>query len=276
MTYNPETKVEDLQKCSLFIATPMFGGMCHSGYTKSLYLLTQLCNHLGIPYKTYFLTNESLIQRARNYCAEMFLQSNMTHMIFIDADIEFNPDDVIKMLGIQITNKGMYDVLGGAYSKKGINWNKVAYFADKVDNLRSLEKVTGDFVFNSVQKGNTDVDMAVPNEVLEIGTGFMLIPRYVFERFARRFPKYRYRPDHANTEHFDGSNEITAFFHCEIDPKSKRYLSEDYFFCQKIRQIGMKVHMIPWVKLIHYGTYAFRGSIADEFELVTANKETVK
>ena len=64
------------------------------------------------------------------------------------------------------------------------------------------------------------------------------------------------------TKSFDGSREIMAYFDCVIDPESKRYLSEDYMFCQHSRAIGLKVWMLPWIKLKHAGTYIFGGSLA--------------
>jgi len=45
--------------------------------------------------------------------------------------------------------------------------------------------------------------------------------------------------------------------------KSKRYLSEDYWFCQKIQELGMKTWFCPWMKMQHVGTYIFGGSLAD-------------
>lgn len=271
--FNTQVNSDDLRNCSLFLATPMYDGACTAGYSKSLMNLGRICLEMGIPLKTYFITNESLVQRARNYCADMFMESGMSHMLFIDADIEFNADDVIRILGVHVANPKLYDVLAAPYPKKGIEWNKVKYFADKVENPAELAHVTGDFVFNT-KDGNPNINMGIPTEVMETGTGFMLIPRYVFERFKNRFPKYRYRPDHKNTTDFDGSREIMAYFHCEIDKKTKRYLSEDYFFCQKIREIGLKVHLVPWIELTHIGRYAFDGSLVKEFQMIQKLQET--
>src|SRR5210317_6249 len=96
----PEFKisVEDLQKKSLFIATPMYGGNCAGTYTKSIADLTKLCTQYNIPLHTYFRFNESLITRARNYCSDAFMRSGCTHMMFIDSDIGFNPQDVLLMM----------------------------------------------------------------------------------------------------------------------------------------------------------------------------------
>ena len=76
-----------------------------------------------------------------------------------------------------------------------------------------------------------------------------------------------YLPDHVRTENFDGSREIMAYFDCIIDPESKRYLSEDYMFCQWARKAGIKVWMCPWMRLTHMGSYMFGGSLADLAQL---------
>ena len=98
---------------------------------------------------------------------------------------------------------------------------------------------------------------------MELGTGFMMISKKALEKFAKSYPEYSYKPDHVRTEAFDGSREIMMFFQAEIDPKTKRYLSEDYWFCQKSHEIGLKTWLCPWMKLQHVGSYIFGGSLAD-------------
>ena len=96
----------------------------------------------------------------------------------------------------------------------------------------------------------------------------------MFEKFKAAYPHLSYKPDHVRTEHFDGSREIHAYFDCVIDPKTKRYLSEDYMFCQYARDAGMKVWLCPWMKLEHQGTYVFGGSLVDLANLgVTATAD---
>ena len=88
-----EVKTEELQKQRLFIGTPMYGGQCAGLYTKSTNDLSMLCSSHKIPMKYYFLFNESLVQRARNYIVDEFLRSDCTHLLFIDSDIGFDPRD---------------------------------------------------------------------------------------------------------------------------------------------------------------------------------------
>lgn len=257
MAVKIEIPIEELRKRTIFVATPMYGGNATGPFMKSLLDLQSRCFNLQIGVVFYFLFNESLITRARNYLVDEFLRSNCTHLMFIDSDIDFDPMSVLTLLAFD------KPIIGGAYPKKTIAWEKI-YDAVKygmVDqNPNLLEQFVGDYVFN-VAPGTTEIPLDKPVEVLEIGTGFMMIKREVFAPFQAAYPELMFKPDHNRTENFDGSKEICAFFDTVIDPVTKRYLSEDYMFCQWARKIGLSVWLCPWMKLKHLGTYVFGGSL---------------
>lgn len=255
-------EIEKLRQKKLFVATPMYGGQCAGMFTKSTNDLAMACTRYGIPIRFYYLFNESLITRARNYCVDEFLRSDCTHMMFIDSDIGFNYKDVLTLMHLCEDDEN-YGVITGPYPKKTISWEKIKSaveqgFAD--DNPFNLEHFVGDYVFNTAEGVNA-FSLFEPVEIREGGTGFMMIHRKVFERYAKAYPNLSYKPDHVRTEHFDGTREITAFFDCVIDPTSKRYLSEDYMFSQYARGIGIKIWLCPWIHLGHVGTYTFGGSL---------------
>jgi hypothetical protein len=258
--------IEELRKRKLFIATPMYGGQCAGMYTKSIADLSAMCANYNIPLQMYFLFNESLITRARNYCCDEFMRSDATHMMFIDSDIGFNPQDVIALMSLQAQNEEKYDIIGGPYPKKCISWEKVKAAVDKGiadEDANVLEKFVGDFVFNP-KGGQQSIAISEPCEVLEIGTGFMMITKKAMQKFYDAYKdRYLYKPDHVRTEHFDGTREIMMFFQAEVDPVSRRYLSEDYWFCQKAQDAGIRTWFCPWMRLQHVGSYIFGGSLAD-------------
>jgi hypothetical protein len=258
-----QVNLEEIRKKKLFIATPMYGGMNHGLYMKSCLDLQTVMMKYNIEVKFSFLFNESLITRARNYLVDEFLRTDYTHMMFIDSDIHFDPNDVIALLALD------KDVIGGPYPKKSINWGNVAETARRNPDLnpKELENLVGEYVFNVV-KGTQQFQVSDPLEVMEIGTGHMMIKRQVFEKLAEAFPNIRYKPDHVGQAHFDGSRYIHAYFDTVIDTKdsyigggSDRYLSEDYMFCQMWRKIGGEVWLCPWMKTQHIGTYAFTGNM---------------
>jgi len=224
--------LEALRKRKLFVATPMYGGQCGGMYTRSICDLTALCVKYGIEVRSYFLFNESLITRARNYCVDEFLRSDAEHML------------------------------------KCITWEKIKQAVDAGvadEDPNRLEDFVGDFVFNPAVDENDPSTKSIrldePAQVLETGTGFMMIRRSTFDKYKMAYPQYSYKPDHIRTEAFDGSREIHAYFDCIIDPKTKRYLSEDYMFCQNVRNMGGKVWMCPWMHLQHTGAYVFAGKL---------------
>lgn len=255
---------EELQKRKLFVATPMYGGQCAGLFCRSMSDLTALCVKYGIEMRFYALFNESLITRARNYCVDEFLRSGFSHLLFLDSDIGFNANDVIAMLALQ-SDDTEYDILAAPYPKKTISWEKIKLAVDKGladDNPAVLERFVGDYVFNPIASHN-QIPISEPAQIMETGTGFMMIKRNVFEKYEAAYPEYHYKPDHVRSEHFDGSREIMAYFDCIIDPDSKRYLSEDYMFCQNVRKIGCKVWLCPWISTQHVGMMVFGGSLAD-------------
>ncbi len=258
--------IEKLRENKLFVAAPMYGGQCAGMFARSVADLSALCTKYGIPLQFYFLFNESLITRARNYCCDEFMRSDCQHLMFIDSDIGFNPQDVIALMALQANDPDKYDIIGGPYPKKCISWEKIKHAVDKGvadEDPNVLEKFVGDYVFNP--KGTqTSIPLNEPVEVLEIGTGFMMVTKQAMQKFYDAYKdQYSYKPDHVRTEHFDGTREILQYFQAEIDPVSKRYLSEDYWFCQKAQQIDLKTWFCPWMVLQHVGTYIFGGSLAD-------------
>ena len=255
--------VEDLKKNKLFVATPMYGGMAHGLYIKSCLDLQGLMSRYGVEVKFSFLFNESLITRARNYLVDEFLRSDCTHLLFIDSDIQYNPQDVVALMALD------KDVVGGPYPKKSINWGNIAQAARQHPEMdpKELETLVGEYVFNVV-KGTQQFQVTEPLEVLEIGTGFMMVKREVFEKMAKQYPTIQYKPDHVGQANFDGSRYIHAYFDTVIDSKesitgggSERYLSEDYMFCQMWRKMGGNIFLCPWMKTQHIGTYAFTGNM---------------
>ena len=257
-------QVEELRKRKIFIATPMYGGMCGGQYTKSTADLAMLATQYGVTLKFFYLFNESLITRARNYLVDEFMRSDCTHLIFIDSDIGFDPNDVLALATIADPGTDK-EIVCAPYPKKTIAWEKIKRAVDKGfgdENPNNLEKYVGDYVFNPVA-GQAQIKIDEPVEVLEGGTGFMCIQRSAFEKYKKAYPEFHYKPDHVRTKNFDGTREIMAYFDCIIDPESKRYLSEDYMFCQWARNAGIKVWMCPWMKLSHMGSYIFSGSLHD-------------
>jgi hypothetical protein len=211
---------------SLFVCTPAYGGNMNVNYVISIIDLERKCRAENIEIAYYFLSNESLIQRARNILCKNFIDSKFSHMIFIDADIEFNADDIIRMIKADVS------VIGGVYPKK-----KVTY---------ESSKPIYDYVVMPLTKEHTFTDINQPQPVKYIGTGLLLIKRHVLDDILAA--------DRNRWFNADGSLYY-AYFDCII--KDNIYLSEDYYFCEKWQELGGIIYAAFWMRCKHWGMIGY-------------------
>jgi len=230
----------------LVIGTPMYGGMCTSEYTQSLLNLSESANKSDVKLTTIFLGNESLIQRGRNTIAHHFMElPDATHLLFIDADLKFRTEDVVRMI------KADKSFIVGPVALKGYNWEEIRQAA--VNGEDDIGRTGGVFNINKLP----GIDMVDENEPFEIehgGNAFMMLRRDVFETLKPHTPIYtnggRSLPDGV---------EIYDYFRVEINKDTNHLLSEDYFLCHSYRQLGGKVWCAPWVETGHFGSHLFNG-----------------
>jgi hypothetical protein len=249
----PIRKVKQTKPPSVLIATPMYGGMGSGPYLQSMLMLQSAFQHFGIPAGMCFMFNESLITRARNALVASFLKTEFTHLLFIDADIQFRAEDVIHALNAD------KDIIGGVYPKKEINWHSVMEAVQGNVPVDQLKHHTGAWVINLVDyKGSAVAPSDKPMEVWACGTGMMLIKRRVFEKLKSKVPVYL--NDVGDTSgNLKDAEKIHEFFSTSIEPGVQRLLSEDYHFCRLWRMNGGKIYIAPWMQLGHVGTYIFDG-----------------
>lgn len=246
---------ENTKKPKIFIATPMYGGMCAGFYTQSIIRLLTTCQANGVDAEFSFMFNESLITRARNSLTNTFLKTDCSHLMFIDSDIKFRAEDVIHMI------RADKEILCGIYPKKEINWYSVKAAMDRGVPFDQLKSHTGSFVVNLVNYvGEVTVPVNEPVEIFNGGTGFMLIKREVFDKLSDHVPAYSNDVIDLGGQ-MKQSEPIKEFFTTSIEPGTNRLLSEDYHFCRIWREIGGKVYAAPWCQLAHIGTYTFEGQL---------------
>ena len=246
---------ENEKKPKIFVATPMYGGMCAGFYTQAIIQLLTTCQANGVDVEYSFMFNESLITRARNSLTHTFMQTDCSHLMFIDADIKFRAEDVIHMI------RAEKDILCGIYPKKEINWHSVKAAMDRGVPFDQLKSHTGSFVVNLVNYvGEVTVPVNQPVEIFNGGTGFMLIKRSVFDKLGESVPSYSNDVVDLGGK-MKQSEPIKEFFTTSIEPGTNRLLSEDYHFCRIWRETGGQVHAAPWCQLSHIGTYAFEGQL---------------
>jgi hypothetical protein len=242
-----------IQVC--FVATPMYGGMTTGYYCQSLVNMTTVMRGNDIDMSFSCMFNESLIQRGRNALAHGFLnKKEATHLMFIDADIKWNPADIVPMI------EADKDIICGIYPKKEINWHGVEQAVKDGVPADQLKTRTGSLVVNLVDyQGTVTVPAHEPVEIWNGGTGFMLIKRSCLEDLATKMPSYINDVTFLSGE--IKQDKIVEFFACAIEEGVGRLLSEDYYFCQEARRHGYKIYAAPWVVLGHFGSYLFEGGL---------------
>lgn len=203
--------------------TPCYGGniteVCFSSYLGFTIMAMQ--NNINFQIDT--LSNESNVNRARNSCAAKFLSGDCTHLMFVDADIQFDPKDIVKLIN---HNK---DIVGGIYPQKTL---------------------PPKMVVNTIDNAKTEGDLI---EVGTLGTGFMLVKRRVFEEMIAHGAT-PYVDDIGLTQE-ENSNQYD-FFQCTIDSKG-RYLTEDWSFCRRWRELGGSIWADKTIGLTHVGYFRF-------------------
>ena len=203
--------------------TPCYGGqiteVCFSSYLQ----WTILAMNNGLNFTIDTLSNESNVNRARNSCAAKFLAGDATHLMFVDADIQFRAEDVVKLVSHD------KDIVGGIYPQKTL---------------------PPKMVVNTLKDGKREGDLL---EVGTLGTGFMLVKRIVFEAMIDQgAQKYT---DAIGLSSAENNNQYD-FFNCTIDSNG-RYLTEDWSFCRRWRQLGGQIWADTSIPLVHVGYHRF-------------------
>ena len=261
-TKQVQLSVEEIRKNKFFIATPCYGGQLNEPYFRSVIKMMTFFNGHQIPLAFGTIANESLVTRARNVLVAYFLASDYTHLMFIDADIEFQTEDLLKLYAHK------KDVVVGAYPKKGVAWDKIRSNLmdpankDKELSDRDMASFGSDYAINFKFVNKEAKTIGVENGLIKLhdaGTGFMMISREAILKMTKAYPELKYNND-VNISNADLKDHFYALFDTMIDPIDRRYLSEDYTFCRRWQEIGGDVWLDPSISLNHYGHFCFQGN----------------
>ena len=241
---------------NIFIATPCYGGMVTSRYMHSTVGLLNLGRDLGFRVSLNLLGNESLITRARNQLVSRFLDDpTATHLLFIDADIGFDPRQAARMLAFE------ENVVAGMYPLKMLDWTSGA---PRAVGGEAVETAPLRYVGAPCEGAEAEARDGFVTGTYA-GTGFMMIRREALLQMAAAYPHLRFRMTHAGSMQTGlptFSPNQYAFFDCMIEPETGVYLSEDYTFCRLWRAVGGKVWLDTKGALTHIGPHEFHGAPA--------------
>jgi hypothetical protein len=226
----------------IFVAIPAYGCKVHVHFATSLMKLQSFMVKHGIRMTTELMGNESLITRARSILAEKFLRSDATHLLFIDSDIVFHENNIMRML------KSGHDIVCGPYAKKGINYTDIMNV--KNPTTQSIQEHSIGYNINFLKQKDHKVEQGFM-EVMEAATGMMLISRHVLQTLRGAHPERMVKNDIPGSR--DTLDEYCLLFDTAICPETKRFLSEDYAFCALARQHGFRVMIDCLSRLGHIG-----------------------
>jgi hypothetical protein len=248
------------ERFQLVVATPCFGGQVTSIYASSVFALQRAVHQLSnINLKVHLRDGDALITRARANLMALFLDDPAaTHLLFVDADIGFTPEQVFRLM------ESGADMAAGCYPIKRINWEKAkrALAAE----LPKPEAASLDYVLEIDDPNQIKVVNGF-TQVRYAGTGFLMIRRHVLERMCAH-PAYaplQFFREHTH-DTLVGSRNRFALFECMIDPTDGTYLSEDFAFCKRWTDIGGEIWADLDSRLDHVGPAVFHGEVASHFQ----------
>lgn len=255
--------VKKNRKYGICIGTPFYGETVNVQYMESLMKTHIYFAKAGIPVINIFLYNCSLITKARNDIISQFLNNtDLDYFIFIDSDMSFKPEDILKLMNYD------KEVVGATYPKKSLNWTEIqrAINYNLAESVGELITKTSEYTVYDTNKLNKKPKKLM--EVRRLGTGFMLIKRSLLLKMKKHFKKLIYKME-------DSKSKGIAIFESEV--KNGEHLSEDYAFCERVREVGVKILIDPKIHLGHHGgNLSFFGNYKNKLIYDKEVKETVR
>lgn len=243
-----------MTKPFIIIGTPCYGGLVTHGYMNSVVALMDRAADMGVRFGLNLLANDALVTRARAaIVAAMLDEPAATHLLFIDADISFPPEQVARLLAAD------KDMIAATYPVKSIDWAAIPDRA--VNNQEPLAEAGLVYVGKLSEGGKTDGVLAAADYA---GTGFLLIKRAALLKMIAAYPETKFK----GVQSFPAakaSGNLYALFDCVID-EAGTYLSEDYAFCRRWKKLGGELWLDRTSALTHTGPYSFQGNAASRFK----------
>jgi hypothetical protein len=241
----------------LVVGTPCYGGQVFSNFANSLLKLQAACAKRGLDLSINMMWGDALITRARQNIVTQFLdQPTATHLLFIDADIEFEPEQVFRLLDFDV------DMVSAAYPTKKVDWDKARVMAQA--GVKDLKSVSLSYVVDFTDPKKIEVRNGFA-KIRYAGTGFLLIRRQVLLKMMEHYPDLKYSGQHLAQDPFKDSPYRYALFNCFIEPETGIYLSEDYSFCRRWTDMGGEIWVDLDSRLNHVGPMIFNGNLRTQF-----------
>ena len=234
---------QEVKKPSLYIAMPCYDSVKIQTMVSMCKLVADLTradikvdiNTLKSPYVSY----------ARNILTAQFMKSDKDYLLFIDADVEFEPECPLRMVVAQ------KDIVCTPYRVK-TNDPKVVRYTTTVPDNDNVKVLPGGLV-----------------ELTRGPSGMMLIHRRVFETLQKNRPDLEIQA-HQHVDLFPEGFKIFSFWDCVF--KDGKWTGDDIAFCDLARENGFKLYANIESTMVHHGGYGYKGRYGDGFKI--KKKET--
>lgn len=224
----------DLAGKSIFIALPAYDFKVSLKLAVSLARFAQIAPQHGINIQIGSICGCSVVSRARNLLVKDFLESPCDYLLFIDSDINFEPEDILRLMA------------WGTDPKKGI--------VAAVPRVRDVNKT---YIADLDYDENGELTMNAMGLVRgqRVATAFMLVQRAVFETLIEKHPEWTYWDKRAG-------KDLSAVFDFKVEREG--YIGEDFLFCDRTREAGFEVWIDPTISLGHMGVQEYTGNFGND------------
>ena len=258
-TENKNTNIKS--NFRIFLATPVHSE-CSIHYTQALLKFQQECMLRNI-LVSFSLLKSSLVTQGRNLCVNGMLEEGdkYTHLLFIDSDIEFKFETIMKMINAD------KDVIANPYPLKHVDWQKIHNRINLKGNMKPDLLSKQGYTWPIKLEGKNE--LVVKDGVAEVShapTGCMLIKKSVFDKMIKAYPDKKIsQPTILNGQQIE-KEYFYNFFDTYHEPTTKRYYGEDFGFCKRWTEIGGKCHILVEDYITHIGEYRYEGRLMDDLE----------
>ena len=257
----------DLKPYSIMVATPVHSE-CSIHYTQSLLELQKWAFKEKVKLQ-FNLMKSSLITQGRNMCVSAFLNSEATHLLFIDSDISFNAEAASRLIAAD------KEVISIPYPLKDMNWSKGLSMI-KNNKIQTEQDLRNKAFYRYPFKVPDNNKIQIKDGVIEVThspTGFMMIQRSVFDKMIAHYgDSMKIDQDQV----INGKNEKLKNFYNFFDtmyiPEKRHYLGEDFAFCKRWKDMGGKCYAWIFDYITHVGEHQYTGRFADELINVKDDK----
>tara|TARA_R110002126_G_scaffold103788_2_gene236951 strand:+ start:9545 stop:10282 length:738 start_codon:yes stop_codon:yes gene_type:complete len=219
---------------SLFVALPAYDFKVSLKLAISLARFAQNAPQHGVTVQIGSICGCSVVSRARNLLAKDMLESDCTDLLFIDSDINFEAEDVFRLMAWT------------SDPKKGIVAGVPRTRATEVKYIATLD---------TDENNELTMDSMGLVRAQRVATAFMMVRRDVFETMVEKHPEWSYFDERTG-------RTLNAMFDFEV--REEGYMGEDYLFCERVRELGFEVWIDPTIKLGHMGITEYEGDFGKD------------